>query len=187
MISPTTGRKPTSRFSSGFTLVELLLVCVLIGTLVAVILPRLSSSARSVNDEECIEILKRMILYAREEAVRTRLSYRLEVDTKNERFRITRKDPTDMSSNRYVTLEDSIFTDWTPFPPGTKIEQEGGTAEKTNGTQWFTFSPSGVGEAGTLLVTFTNGHARTIKIGDWYDQVTVQKSTVTTTSSLLGE
>ena len=172
--SRTTERRNDRRL--GFTLVELLLVCVLIGVLVSVALPRLGGSTRSLRFEEGVRELADLIRFGRAESVRRKLKVRLNLDQKGREYSLSVQDAENTYSERYVGFEDSLLDEKRTLPEGIQVEEIeiGGSSQKPTDLY---FAPDGVGVPTKIVLKSEKGREAEIELGAVYDQVLVTKKT----------
>jgi len=162
-----------ARNQGGFTLVELLLVCCIIATLVAISLPRLGGSTRSLHFEESVRNLADTIRYARSEAVRRRLKVRLNVDESGREYSLSLQHAGNSYGEQFTDFGDALLDTPQTLPDGVRIEgiEAGGRITKPSP---ILFSPNGVGVPSALrLVGGMAGEAK-IEIGPWYEEVFVR-------------
>lgn len=173
--SRTTEKRSDRRL--GFTLVELLLVCVLIGVLVSVALPRLGGSTRSLRFEEGVRELADLIRFGRAESVKRKLKVQLNLDRKGREYSLSVQDPENTYTERYVGFEDSLLHEKRTLPEGIQVEeiQIGGSSQKPSDLY---FTPDGFGVSTIIVLKSEKGREAEIELGAVYDQVLVAKKPV---------
>jgi type II secretory pathway pseudopilin PulG len=78
--------------SSGFTLIELFLVILLIAVFVGLVIPRVAVLFLGYEFHTTAEKIEKMIFFAQQEAVNNSIYYRLRFDRSDKTFRLEKKD-----------------------------------------------------------------------------------------------
>ena len=160
--------------SSAFTLIEVLLVCVLIGVLVSVSLPKLGGTSRNLRFNQTLEDLERSIRFARAEAVRRKLKVRFEVERGGREYRLSLQEVQVTFREDYGSFGDTFLDQDHILPDGVQIEKIKGNANAEEIRQ-IAFTPDGVSSPYKVHLRDNHDRKGMIEIGPWYDQVSARR------------
>lgn len=144
-------RSTGGRSEKGFTLVELLVVVAIMGTLAIVAIPIFSTWIENASYKEVAWGVSSVLNDGREAAITQNLEYRTELDVVGKRYRLTRGNLPAGS------------TAWTTVKPWEEVSAVAGWATGAGcagGSVNITFSPDGSSDGGTVCVKDGGGTTR---------------------------
>lgn len=152
------------RRRSGFTLVELILVMIVIFTVATVVAPRFSEFFPSYQVRKTTEHLFSWARKARADAAMTGIRQRLVFDSKNKKFWIEYEARPVKEPGRFVLLSGAWGEE--ALPDGVEFESlEGTETSSTNGElKYVEFRPDGTCSDATLVVSNDSGDRHTLRI-----------------------
>ena len=150
--------------SSAFTIFELVIVLVILGVILTVMLPTLSSYGDDQKIAAAAQELTSALRYARSEAIRTGSDVEVEIDSDDENFEV-KNTLNPLSKTAYIV----DFNSSSSMNGVDIVSVGGGSGEVT-----ITFQPDGEPDAGTTIVLSYATHSKTVTVGDVTGRVSVQ-------------
>lgn len=156
--------------SSGFTLVELLLVMTILALITSVALPRLNGTARRTRLEEGAEILAGFIRFARTESVRRGLKVRLEFGESGREYWLRIQDPESALRGHFVPFGDSLLDSRQALPYQVRVKAISGGRGDVRFPP-VDFFPNSASSANELRLVDGSDRVAKIELGSSYDDV----------------
>lgn len=149
---------------SGFTLIELILVMIVLFTVATVVAPRFSDFFPSYQVRKTTEHLFAWARKARADAAVTGVRQRLVLDTKGKKFWIEYEARPVKEPGKFVLLSGAWGEE--ALPDGVEFESlEGAEATATNGDlKYLEFRPDGTCSEATLVLANDSGDRHTLRI-----------------------
>lgn len=169
----TTGGEEIEQLSSdrrcGYTLIELIIVLAIVGTVISISVPFVSSFLFRANLESSAEDIVSTLRWARRLAITKRKEYRVIFNPQRGKYWLEDKEG-NIEGERHSLQENIVFAD----PELNKMQEEDGIVEFDNpDDSGFSFYPQGTAESGsiylrgkeserwyTITITASTGYAR---------------------------
>ena len=136
---------------SGFTLVELLLVMVILATIAALSTPALRGFNRSRLLPNTAQELVNTLRWCQIQAIREGVTYRLNLDTQGGTWSVTKDDGTELN---FTAVETDFIPEVYTLPQGISISTD--ITQTKDGGEYVSFSPGGRCEMGTITLHSEN-------------------------------
>lgn len=144
-----------ARASSGFTLIELVVVLILIGISVALVAPKISHSLERAHFQKDVRSVSAMLRLARSQAIAHKTPYTLSIDLDNYQVWVDAAQHQKAKEMKGMTRLPLSHTD--------TLRVKAHKHEKTSGTGTLVFYPNGSSGGGTIQMSH-NGQQETIEI-----------------------
>ena len=169
-------RAAARRRDSGFTLVELILVMVIIFTLATVVMPRFSDFFPSLQVRKSTEHLMAWARKARADAAITGTRQRLYLDMTKRKFWIEHEPRPIKDPGRFVALAGAWAEEL--LPQGVEIESidKAETDGGSSSVRYVEFRPDGTSSDATVVLASDNGDRQTLKIEGSTSKITIEQS-----------
>ena len=164
------------RRDSGFTLVELILVMVVIFTLATVVMPRFSDFFPSLQVRKSTEHLMAWARKARADAALTGTRQRLYLDMVNRKFWIENEPRPIKEPGRFLPLGGAWAEE--PLPDGVEFETIDKAETDTDvKIRYVEFRPDGTSTDATIVLASDNGDRQTLKIEGATSKISIEQAT----------
>lgn len=158
------GKQTIFKRSSGFTLIEILLVVLILAVIVAAAIPRFEGTFKQMQARSCAQKIYQLALFAKERAILENSDYKLKYDSDKNKIYILKKvgdqfKPLESRLGKSIQLRQSITLKW------------------NRSSKEILFTPNGESDKVEIHLNLNNNRLFTIIVGNPIGRITLKDVT----------